>query len=262
MIKRVCGETFPSIKLVQNHLRLRLKVKEGFWARFSMRFEQVCGGTRTDSEGYLRSRLDEICYWNIAAPEGTKVTLNIHQLECLRCAASAGNCTSGLRVLNALDEVVYYDLCEEHPMQLLLPTNSPMIQTSGVALVAYYSTVESSCGGNITSVRGTLTSPGYPNSYPANVECVWQLETREGNAMELRFEAMDIVQSEHCNTDFLELRAGLQGPLIGLYCDNEVPAEPLLVNSTLWIKFRSQAASTASGFKLRWSYGKYNNISC
>ncbi|XP_017863563.1 PREDICTED: cubilin homolog [Drosophila arizonae] len=260
LIKRVCGETFPSIKLVQNHLRLRLRVTEGFWARFSMRFEQVCGGTRTDSEGYLRSRLDEICYWNIAAPEGTKVTLNIHQLECQRCAASAGNCTSGLRVLNALDEVVYYDLCEEHPMQLLLPTNSLMIQTSGVALVAYYSTVENSCGGNITSVRGTLTSPGYPNSYPANVECVWQLETREGNAMELRFEAMDIVQSEHCNTDFLELRAGLQGPLIGLYCDNELPAEPLLVNSTLWIKFRSQAASTASGFKLRWSYVHDNEL--
>ncbi|XP_030569623.1 cubilin homolog [Drosophila novamexicana] len=259
-IERYCGDKPPSAVIVQNRLRLHFKVSSGFWGKFALHYERICGGGRIASEGYLRSRLDEHCYWTIFGPEGSKISLNINQLDCPRCTAADGNCTAGLRILNNEDEVQYYNLCQEHPANLLLPTNKVRIQSKGIALEAQYTTIENSCGGNITSVRGTLSSPSYPDSYPANVECVWLLEPRAGNAIELNFEAVDIAKSEHCNADFLEVRAGILGAVLGLYCGKELPAEPLLVRTKLWLKFRSQPGSSANGFKLRWIYVHDNEL--
>ncbi|XP_032591059.1 cubilin homolog isoform X2 [Drosophila grimshawi] len=253
-LERACGEKSPVTVLVQNKLRLHLQVSAGNWARFALQYRRFCGGTLSADEGYIRSRLDEYCYWTINGPEGSKISLNIYQLECPRCTAPEGNCTAGLRVINDEDGVEYFNLCQDHHANLIVPTNRVRIQTRGIVLIAQYTSMENSCGGNITSVRGTLSSPNYPESYPANVECVWLIEPRAGNALELNFEAMDLVESDHCNADFLEVRAGLLDSILGLYCGTELPAAPLIARGQVWLKFRSQPGSSANGFKLRWNY--------
>ncbi|KAL7734838.1 hypothetical protein ACLKA6_011119 [Drosophila palustris] len=253
-LHRECGEDPPYSISLQNKVRLHFKVRAGSWGKFAIRYYRICGGLRTWDEGYLNSQMDSNCYWMIHGAEGRKISLNINQLECPACTAPAGNCTAGLRVLNEEDEVTYYNLCQEHPANLMIPTNRARIEAVGIVLAAQYTTIDNSCGGNITSARGTLSSPNYPDSYPSNVECDWLVTPRAGNAIELNFEAMDIAKSEHCNVDFLEVRADRHGPLLGLYCDNVLPAEPLLSNTNIWIKFRSQPGSSGNGFKLRWNY--------
>ncbi|XP_070071373.1 cubilin homolog [Drosophila takahashii] len=255
LLESACGEDSPMIRIVHGQqLRVRFKAQAGTWGRFAMYFERQCGGPLSTGEGYLQSRLDEDCSWLISSPEGSKLSLNINQLECPKCTAVSNNCSEGLKLLNDDDQVVLYQMCRDHPANLIVPANNVRILTQGIRLQAQYSTFENSCGGKITSARGSLSSPNYPDSYPANIECAWTIETRPGNALEVTFEAMDIVRSEHCNADFLELRSGVQGQLLGLYCDNKLPESPLVVRSELWIKFRSRPANTAGGFRLRWNY--------
>nr|XP_036671656.1 cubilin homolog [Drosophila suzukii] len=254
-METTCGEDSPIVRIFHGKkLRVRFKAQAGTWGRFAMYFERQCGGPLSTGEGYLQSRLDEDCNWLISSPEGSKLSLRINQLECPKCTAASNKCPEDLQLINDDDEVVLYQMCRDHPANVIVPANNVRILTRGVRLQALYSTFENSCGGNITSARGSLSSPNYPDSYPANIECVWTIGARPGNALEISFEAMDIVRSEHCNEDFLELRSGSQGPLLGLYCDKNLPASPLLVRSEVWIKFRSRPANTAGGFRLRWSY--------
>jgi cubilin len=36
------------------------------------------------------------------------------------------------------------------------------------------------CGGNLSSEHGSFASPGYPNSYPVESDCVWFIGTSPG----------------------------------------------------------------------------------
>ncbi|EDV51468.2 cubilin homolog [Drosophila erecta] len=254
-LERSCGEDSPMIRIVHGQkLRVRFRAQAGSWGRFIMYFERQCGGPLSTGEGYLQSRLDEDCSWLVSSPEGSKLSLSINQLECPKCGAALANCSEGLQLLNDDDQVLLYQMCRDHPANIIVPANNVRILTHGIRLQAKFSTFENSCGGNITSARGSISSPNFPDTYPANIECVWSIQTRPGNALEVTFEAMDIVRSEHCNDDFLEIRSGVHGPLLGLYCDNKLPATPLAVQSQLWIKFRSRPGNTAGGFRFRWTY--------
>lgn len=255
--ERFCGEG-SIIRVVgpNTNPKLRYKVSKGYSGRFTATLATTCGGTLSQSEGYIRSQLDSACYWRINGPEGSKISLSILHLECPRCTAPDSNCTAGVRIYNDEDDVLYHNLCGEHTVDMTLPTNKVRVEAIGTVLTAMYNTIRNSCGGSISSASGTLTSPNYPDSYLSDVECVWTLELLEGNAIELTFDAMDIAKSEHCNGDFLELRAGIAGKLLGLYCDKVLPAEPIVSRTKLWLKFRSMPGSTGNGFKLHWAYGK------
>ncbi|XP_017095248.2 cubilin homolog [Drosophila bipectinata] len=253
-LEKACGEEAPRISVVHGQkLQVRFKAQAGSWGRFAMHFQSQCGGPLKNGQGYLRSRMDEACDWRFSSPEGTKMYLHINNLECPKSPSSV-NSSVGLQILNDDDEVLLFQLCENHPANLVVPANNVRILSKGIRLQAEYSSLENTCGGNITLPRSSLSSPNYPDSYPPNVECIWAIETKPGNALEVTFESLDIVRSEHCNEDFLELRNGLPGQLLGVYCDNKMPTRSLIVNSPLWIKFRSAPGHSAGGFRLRWNY--------
>ena len=106
----------------------------------------------------------------------------------------------------------------------------------------------SACGGNYTSAGGSLTTPNYPDSYPMNAECVWEIQVSPGNGVILSFSEFDLESSENCNEDYLEVRENTGiGKLLGVFC-SQTPVT-ITANSTLWIKFKSNGVGTASGFK-------------
>ncbi|XP_029168402.1 cubilin-like [Nylanderia fulva] len=120
--------------------------------------------------------------------------------------------------------------------------------------VASYSALNTACGGTYTSVQGIITSPGYPNSYPLNAECVWILNLSPGNKITLSFSEFDIESSENCDLDYLEIRedSGI-GKLISISCGKDITA--ITASNKLWIKFKSDDSGTAKGF-----VGEYNFI--
>uniref|UniRef100_A0A8B7TMF3 Cubilin-like n=1 Tax=Castor canadensis TaxID=51338 RepID=A0A8B7TMF3_CASCN len=52
---------------------------------------------------------------------------------------------------------------------------------------AVYAASTSACGGNFHMGEGIFNSPGYPEIYPPNVECVWNIVSSPGNQLQLSF---------------------------------------------------------------------------
>lgn len=52
---------------------------------------------------------------------------------------------------------------------------------------AVYTKSSSACGGDFTSEHGAFNSPGYPDNYINNIECVWTIATSPGNQIMVTF---------------------------------------------------------------------------
>ena len=62
------------------------------------------------------------------------------------------------------------------------------------------------CGGVFHSSSGIITSVGYPNDYPNNIECEWIFEGEPGYFFNISFvERFDLEMDESCSKDFLEV---------------------------------------------------------
>ena len=67
--------------------------------------------------------------------------------------------------------------------------------------------VLSGCGGELSGPSGSFHSPGYPNRYPSNRECIWYIHTAPGSSIQLTIQEFDIEYHPNCNYDVLEVRA-------------------------------------------------------
>uniref|UniRef100_A0A671WNK8 CUB and Sushi multiple domains 3 n=1 Tax=Sparus aurata TaxID=8175 RepID=A0A671WNK8_SPAAU len=108
------------------------------------------------------------------------------------------------------------------------------------------------CGGALTSRRGTILSPGYPEPYDNNQNCVWKVSVPEGAGIQV----IQVVSfaTEH-NWDSLDFYDGADNhaPRLGSYSGTTIP--PLL-NSTsnnLYLSFSSDISVSAAGFHLEYT---------
>ncbi|CAK9795155.1 Cubn [Anthophora quadrimaculata] len=110
-----------------------------------------------------------------------------------------------------------------------------------------YSVLNSACGGTYTSYQGQIASPGYPNIYPLNAECIWIVKNSPGNNLTLTFSQFELQKSDNCDLDYLEIREnnGI-GRLLNIFCGTD--AETVKTGSTLWIKFKSDGDDVGKGF--------------
>ncbi|XP_076766726.1 cubilin [Xylocopa sonorina] len=122
-----------------------------------------------------------------------------------------------------------------------------------------YTTLNSACGGTYNSSEGTIASPGYPNSYPLNSECVWILNTSPGSKIQLTFAEFELQQSENCDLDYLEVREDNgAGNLLGTFCGTTFERVETFKN--LWIKFKSDGVDVGKGFKASFEIATTNDI--
>ena len=111
------------------------------------------------------------------------------------------------------------------------------------------------CGGELTSELGRIASPSYPNNYPPGTECEWTVGGSPGNRVSFRFINVDIEESAHCNSDYVQINQDdSSGVLLGHYCGSDLPTN-LTVANKLWIKFRSDRQGSAPGFIAEYSLG-------
>ena len=97
--------------------------------------------------------------------------------------------------------------------------------------------LRSVCGGYVTSSRGYLTSPGYPQPYPASTECLWVVTMSPATLIQFQFTDLDIAGDNECGGDHMVLRNGARSssPLFlinpsqgdsgqnGHLCGNQMP---------------------------------------
>uniref|UniRef100_A0A672TTC2 CUB domain-containing protein n=1 Tax=Strigops habroptila TaxID=2489341 RepID=A0A672TTC2_STRHB len=64
----------------------------------------------------------------------------------------------------------------------------------------------SGCGGELSGPSGSFHSPGYPNRYPNNKECIWYIQTAPGSSIQFTIEDFEVEYHPDCNYDVLEVR--------------------------------------------------------
>ncbi|VFV38435.1 hcg2040007-like [Lynx pardinus] len=113
-----------------------------------------------------------------------------------------------------------------------------------------------SCGGVISGLSGSFSSPWYPTNYPTDVECIWVVHVAEKFHIELVIPSLKLEDIYGCPYDFIEVFDGRQVASLskGRFCAG---AELTFLSSSniMTVVFRSDAMITNTGF-----YALYNAI--
>ncbi|KAF7272619.1 protein tolkin-like [Rhynchophorus ferrugineus] len=111
------------------------------------------------------------------------------------------------------------------------------------------------CGGRFTESSGTITSPSFPELYPINKKCVWEIEAPAQHKIFLNFTHMDIEGNNYeyqlCEYDYVEVSSQLttgKTKLHGSFCGTKVPKMISSESNFLKIAFDSDANVQKTGF--------------
>uniref|UniRef100_A0A803K850 Deleted in malignant brain tumors 1 protein n=1 Tax=Xenopus tropicalis TaxID=8364 RepID=A0A803K850_XENTR len=106
-----------------------------------------------------------------------------------------------------------------------------------------------SCGGLVQQYYGFINTPMYPNSYPPDSYCVWDIRTYVGFYIELRFLDFNLEPSYDCSYDWVIIYDGIPGysPQLGKICH---PGNYTFTSSSniIGVEFRSDSSIQHSGF--------------
>ncbi|XP_028737903.2 CUB and sushi domain-containing protein 1 [Peromyscus leucopus] len=114
------------------------------------------------------------------------------------------------------------------------------------------------CGGTLTSMNGVILSPGFPGSYPNNLDCTWKISLPIGYGAHIQF----LNFSTEANHDYLEIQNGPyhSSPMMGQFSGPDLPASLLSTTHETLIRFYSDHSQNRQGFKL--SYQAYELQNC
>ncbi|XP_071156308.1 cubilin-like isoform X2 [Mytilus edulis] len=272
-IFRHCGTAVPSPNVFTstgNQMFVRMRTDASVSARgFKATYSTGCGGLLSAEEdgeivspNYPNSyRMLSNCTWIIRGLHSNdRVTLTFTHMDlelynsCNHDYVTVydGDDVNGTVVGTYCGSTVPASITSQGSAMTVQFTSDASVQKSGFR--ALYTKSVSSCGANFTAEHGSFTSPGYPNEYPMDTECVWTIYAPPGNNILIAFSFFSL--EDHlptCAMDYLELREGnVHGRLLGRYCGNQAPSNLTAVNG-LWIKFRSDDSLTEQGFIAQYS---------
>ncbi|XP_028250051.1 discoidin, CUB and LCCL domain-containing protein 2 [Parambassis ranga] len=110
---------------------------------------------------------------------------------------------------------------------------------------------------------GTLSSLGYPRTYPNHTVCEWEISVPRGKRIRFRFAALDIEDSD-CQVNYLRLYNGI-GPdrsEIVKYCGLNLSVNELLesTGSQVTVQFMSGTHHRGRGFYLSYSTTEHTDL--
>ncbi|XP_041662528.1 discoidin, CUB and LCCL domain-containing protein 2 [Cheilinus undulatus] len=120
------------------------------------------------------------------------------------------------------------------------------------------------CGPSVLGPSsGTLSSLGYPGTYPNNTVCEWEISVPHGNRIHFRFAELDIENSE-CQVNYLRLYNGI-GPgrsEIVKYCGLGLKVNELIesTGNQVTVQFMSGTHHTGRGLYLSYSTTEHTDL--
>uniref|UniRef100_A0A8B9N9X7 Cubilin n=1 Tax=Accipiter nisus TaxID=211598 RepID=A0A8B9N9X7_9AVES len=281
LLRKLCGTQHPpTITSSKNVMYIRLRSDATTQHRgFSAHFTEACGSfIESDSVGAaISSPLypakypnNQNCSWIIQAQEPfNHITISFTDFDTEN---NRQNCTTDfVEILDGNNYEAplrgrYCGTTIPHPITSFgnaLVVN--FISNNNIAARGFHATYaasSSSCGGTFHMDRGAFNSPGYPEPYPLNTECVWTILSSPGNRLQLSFITFQMEDSSGCSKDYLEIREENDtGTLAGRFCGNSLPSNyTSTVGYVLWVKFVSDSSGTGVGFKATFSHLYGNDI--
>ncbi|KAG1668287.1 Tolloid-like protein 1 [Nymphon striatum] len=108
------------------------------------------------------------------------------------------------------------------------------------------------CGGILDASNGTLNSPSFPDLYPTNKNCIWEIIAPPQYRITLNFTHFDLEGNNHdCEYDSVSIiskLAGSQARRHGVFCGPSLPPTITSYSNNLRIEFNSDATVQKSGF--------------
>lgn len=159
----------------------------------------------------------------------------------------------------------------------------PFLHVLCSSCIATLPVFTAACGGLLSKLNGTISTPGWPKEYPPNKNCVWQVVAPTQYRISMQFEAFELEGNEViriqlvrtcvrvppisdetdsclqvCKYDYVEVRSGLSSDskLHGKYCGTEVPEVITSHYNNMRIEFKSDNTVSKKGFKAHFFSGK------
>ncbi|XP_078660137.1 uncharacterized protein LOC144904866 [Branchiostoma floridae x Branchiostoma belcheri] len=106
------------------------------------------------------------------------------------------------------------------------------------------------CGGTLTGSSGTIQSPGYPQEYNTSLDCLWIIQTAEGQRLNLTFKDFELedefdtltVSSQPFQEETSQLFSG----------DTSSPDSIIVSSNIALVRLRTDWNGAAKGFWLDW----------
>ena len=215
-------------------------------------------GTFSDGSGSNNYTNNQQCYWYIAPPCATSVTLSFNSFNT---------------ELNYDGVVIYDSLTATTPIATYSGTSLPASVTSstGIMVVAfisdfstslqgfsanYTSTGSSFCSGTTTlntSDYGIISDGSGTSNYCNNSNCSWLIQPPNATSITLNFTAFDLEQASTDGNSIYDLvevydGASASATLIGKFTGNNIPQAITSSGGSMFIKFTSDISDTFEGW--------------
>ncbi|CAG2110474.1 unnamed protein product [Medioppia subpectinata] len=111
---------------------------------------------------------------------------------------------------------------------------------------------EDACGGLIDTTNGTIVSPSFPDLYPPNKNCIWEIIAPQSFRITLNFTHFDLEgNNQDCEYDSVDIKSKLGDNDFrkhGAFCSSRIPPMITSVGHSLRIEFNSDNSVQKSGF--------------
>ncbi|XP_014830968.1 PREDICTED: cubilin, partial [Poecilia mexicana] len=270
-LAKLCGTELPRpINSSSNQLYIKLRTDSsvntgGFIAFYNTKCHNII--ISHQHQGVIESLNfpnnypgNSLCSWTVQASSGNTInyTFTSFQLE------DTYNCNFDyIKLYNGPNEQapLIGAFCGNTPPPANSTTSSALtlvfrtdssISMPGFQMMWY----QNGCGGDVGGPNGSISSPGYPNKYPDNRECIWYITTTPGSSITLTIHEFDVEFHDNCNYDVLEVYGGpdLQAPRLARLCSTT--SNPMQVSSTgnqITVRFKSDAYVSGRGFNASWT---------
>ncbi|XP_064201733.1 neuropilin-1a-like isoform X1 [Anguilla rostrata] len=205
------------------------------------------------------------CVWVIQAPETNQrilINFNPHfDLENRDCKYDYVEVRDGG---DETDTLVGKFCGKIAPSPIISSTNQLYIkfvsdyETHGAGFSIRYEVFKKGleCSRNFTSTSGVIRSPGYPEKYPHNLDCVFMVFAPDMSEIVLEFQNFNLEPDTTppngaiCRYDWLEVWDGFPGvgPHIGRYCGQTSPGRVVAHTGILSITINTDSAIAKEGF--------------
>ena len=110
------------------------------------------------------------------------------------------------------------------------------------------------CNYNLTATTGNFTSPGFPNEYPHDTCCSYQITGEEGKSIKIEFLHFNLEYGSNCNYDSVKIYEGnsANGVLARTFCGNGSRMYTSVGNK-LFVLFKSDSSIEYQGFFARFN---------
>ncbi|KAL7877112.1 hypothetical protein SRHO_G00037550 [Serrasalmus rhombeus] len=113
--------------------------------------------------------------------------------------------------------------------------------------------IDSGCGSleTLSGRKGVIHSLGFPDMYPANLQCSWNISVDEGLLVKLHITDLAIVgEAGQCGQDQLTVSDSQQS--LGTHCGFILPPVLVSVSNRMSLTFQSDGRLADRGFSARW----------